>query len=124
METFVADAHVCADDYRPVYGGRRLCEDEILTDLGIEDGDSIDLFPALRGRKPVIYLFSPRALAEINVRLSLVPSWKFSMLYPSTAIVRSGDVQTASWTVSAKPDGTLTDKATNVDVSYLFWEAQ
>lgn len=65
----------------------------------------------------------------MNVRLSLVPSWSFSALYPSTPIQSTrqkrceGDAQTVSWAVSAKPNGTLTDKASNLEVSYLFWEA-
>jgi len=65
----------------------------------------------------------------VDVRLSLVPSWSFSALYPSPPIEstrllgRAGNSQSVSWTVSAMPDGTLTDKETNLEVTYLFWEA-
>ncbi len=78
----------------------------------------------------VIYLFLPSSLPEVNVQLSLRPTWSFSALYPPTPIVSTkahgyqGDGQTVSWTVAAMPDGTLIDKATNLEVSYLFWEAQ
>jgi len=129
LRGFAQTAGVCSDDYRATYDGRRVVGCETLLDMGVEDGDEIDLTPVQVGGKPVIYLYPPIPLSEVNVRLSLVPSWSFSALYPSTPIQSTrqkrceGDAQTVSWAVSAKPNGTLTDKASNLEVSYLFWEA-
>ncbi len=130
MHGFARRVGVCADDYRASYDGYRVKDQDTLFDLGVEDGDEIDLTRDQVGGKPVIYLYPPIPLSEVNVQLSLVPSWSFSALYPSTPIQSTrqkrceGDAQTVSWTVSAKPDGTLTDKVSNLEISYLFWEAQ
>lgn len=118
------------DEYRLMVGGQRVISSETILELDVEDGDELDVIQVQRGGKPVIYLYPAREVAEVNVQLSLVPSWSFSALYPSTPIQSSrlhgceGDAQTVSWAVSASPDGTLTDKASNLQVSYLFWEAQ
>ncbi|KAI1782990.1 hypothetical protein LXA43DRAFT_1135999 [Ganoderma leucocontextum] len=53
----------------------------------------------LRGGKPVIYLFPPRTIPDATVSASLVPQWSFS-----------------------HPDGTLVEKDTNLELSYLFQE--
>ncbi|KAI0060420.1 hypothetical protein BV25DRAFT_1807319 [Artomyces pyxidatus] len=86
-------------------------------------------YPKQVGGKPVIYLQTPTHLPHVNIDLSLVSAWSFSALYPSTeptsGVLPDGTRgQTATWTVSADPDGTLHDKATGSDVAYLFWEAQ
>ena len=61
--------------------------------------------------KPVIYLY-PEEETEVSVRLTL--DGKLTCTYPAY-----GD----GWTVTAKPDGTLTD-ATGQTYSYLYWEGQ
>ncbi|KLO11510.1 hypothetical protein SCHPADRAFT_905936 [Schizopora paradoxa] len=124
METIAANENVGIDDLRPTYGGARISMDVTLAECGIEDGDHIDVFPTMKGRKPVIYLLPPRPLENVDVRLSLAPAWEFTVVYPFVKIKGGGDGQSVSWTVSAKPDGTLTERSTNTEVSYLYWEAQ
>ncbi|EFI26609.1 ubiquitin family protein [Coprinopsis cinerea okayama7 len=76
-----------------------------------------------RGGKPVIYVFSPIE-REVSVKLSLVPQWELSAIYPVVPVkhsITSG--QELEWVVRTSPCGTLTEKTTGLDVSYLFWEA-
>ncbi|KAF8603246.1 hypothetical protein BDV93DRAFT_607059, partial [Ceratobasidium sp. AG-I] len=78
--------------------------------------------------KPVIYLFPTMDSSNIRVRLSLINPWEFSALYPPTAtsfttLGNQAMCQTVDWTVDAKPDGSLFDRGTQREVSYLFWEA-
>lgn len=104
-------------------------EDDTFASLGFESGQEMHMFKQARGGKPVIYLFPPTPLHEVSVQLSLVPSWLFSAVHPPTPVELTkssdgeDDTQAVSWTVSAEPNGLLTDKATNIEVSYLFWEA-
>ncbi|KAI1797045.1 hypothetical protein LXA43DRAFT_500331 [Ganoderma leucocontextum] len=77
-----------------------------------------------RGGKPVIYLFPPSTLSDATVSVSLVPQWNFTHIYPLTetkALDHGG--QQVSWSVSAKLDGTLVERGTGLELSYLFWEA-
>ena len=75
-------------------------------------------------RKPVVYLFPPRALPEVAVSVHLVPQWSFTHIYPLVEPQLQPDGRQAiSWTVSASPDGTLVEKGTALELSYLFWEA-
>ncbi len=122
-------ARLHAHEYRPLYRSDRLKEDDTFLSLDFKDGDEIYMMREQRGGKPVIYLFPPAPLPTVNVRLSLVPTWSFSALHPPTPVECTklhggeGNTETVSWTVSAKPDGSLIDKETNLAVSYLFWEA-
>jgi hypothetical protein len=79
-------------------------------------------------RKPVIYLYPPSRLPDVTVELLLTSSWSFSAIYPlpQTAITSSEKQiagQSLTWTVEAEPDGTLVDKTSGTEVSYLYWEA-
>ena len=82
----------------------------------------------MTGRKPVIYLYPPSRLSDVNVELLLTSSWSFSAVYPlpQTAIP-SGEYQIPAqwltWAVEAEPDGRLVEKTTGVEVTYLYWEA-
>ncbi|BGP35939.1 hypothetical protein JCM10296v2_007791 [Rhodotorula toruloides] len=79
----------------------------------------------VRGGKPVIYLFPPTPLDSASVTLTLTPEWHFSALYPVVDPVKGGNGETtASWTVSAQPDGSLVDLASGLELKYLFWEAE
>jgi hypothetical protein len=88
--------------------------------------------PRSRGRrlarKPVIYLYPPSSLSHITVQLSLVSSWSFSAVYLPPQITIDPEeyrsVRSLTWTVAAEPDGTLIDKTTGTEVSYLYWEAE
>lgn len=60
--------------------------------------------------KPVIYLY-PEKETEVEVQLDL-----------DGELASSWPTYDDGWTVTAKPDGTLTDAAGN-EYSYLFWDA-
>lgn len=62
--------------------------------------------------KPVIYLY-PERTTDVNVRVSLSDGW-FTESIPAG----SGE-----WNVTARPDGTLTDKATGKTYDYIYWES-
>lgn len=61
--------------------------------------------------KPVIYLY-PETTTEVSVKLDL--DGKLTAVYPKYDA-------TEGWTVTAEPDGTLTDKKGR-QYSYLYWE--
>ena len=92
----------------------------------LQPGDTIPLRPEAP-KKPVIYLYPPSSLADVTVELSLTSSWRFSAVHPPPrTTVPPGMPHTAqllTWTVSAEPDGTLVDKTSGMEVSYLYWEA-
>ena len=111
-----------------------------LSDYGIKSGDTIMLNPTppplptpdtllydVPCRKPVIYLYPPSSLTDVTVELALTSSWRFSAVHPPPrTTVPPGEPHTAqslTWTVAAEPNGTLVDKASGMEVSYLYWEA-
>lgn len=75
-------------------------------------------------RKPVLYLWSPSAMAQdLHVSLTLSPEWDFTVLYPIVPVKRDPKAgQSLQWYVRTKPDGTLVETETGLDVSYLYWE--
>jgi hypothetical protein len=115
------------------FNGTHLAGNLTLADYDAASGDAIMVAPYsrpppdARPRKPVIYLYSPTRLPEVTVELLLTPSWRFSAVYPPPqATIPPGSHHTAqslTWAVAAEPDGTLVDKTTGTEVSYLFWEA-
>ncbi|KAM0751937.1 hypothetical protein T439DRAFT_287744 [Meredithblackwellia eburnea MCA 4105] len=99
-----------------------------VNDHGIEDGDQLNLICGVKGGKPVIYLFPPTPIENVNVSISLVPEWSFTALYPVVPVTRTktptnGTNTRASWSVSASPDGNLFEHSSGLELSYLFWEA-
>ena len=62
--------------------------------------------------KPVIYLY-PEKTMEVDVELEY--NGELTCTYPE---YQNG------WNVIAEPDGTLTDKITQKEYSYLFWEGE
>ena len=64
-----------------------------------------------RAHKPVIYLY-PESRTEVDVKLDL--DGKLTVTYPDYDLAEG-------WTVTADPDGTLTDK-NGRKYSYLYWE--
>ena len=66
--------------------------------------------PAALGAKPVIYLYPE---AETEVTVSLDYDGELTCVYPA--------MEDGVWTVTAAPDGTLTDAAGQT-YSYLYWE--
>ena len=109
-----------------------------ISDYGIKSGDTILLSPTpiplpapnmrpAPARKPVIYLYPPSSLTDVTVELALTSSWRFSAVHPPPmTTIPPGEPHTAqslTWTVAADPNGTLVDKTTGMEVSYLYWEA-
>ena len=75
-------------------------------------------------RKPVIYLLPPKPLESVTVSLRLVHQWSLTHIYPPLQPTRLDDGrQSITWSVSASPDGSLVEKGSNLELSYLFWEA-
>lgn len=60
--------------------------------------------------KPVIYLY-PEEETDVTVKVDL--DGEFVCTYPA---------YNDGWEVTAKPDGTVIDKSTGLEYSYLFWE--
>jgi hypothetical protein len=121
----------CASNSNLTFGGLHLNNELTISDYGVISGDTIQLLEQLRlplrGRKPVIYLYPPSSLADVTVELALASSWRFSAVHPPPrTTVPPGEPHTAqalTWTVAAEPDGTLVDKTSGMEVSYLYWEA-
>ncbi|KAJ7184427.1 hypothetical protein C8R46DRAFT_883529 [Mycena filopes] len=76
-----------------------------------------------RGKKPVIYLFAPEVI-DVRVKLSLIPAWSFSSIYPIVPIeTRQSGGEAVEWNVRTHVGGNLTELSTGLEVTYLFWEA-
>jgi len=78
-------------------------------------------------RKPIIYSFPLSILPSVTVELLLTSTWSFSAAYPPPQTsIPSDERQTSqslAWAIAAEPGGTLVDKATSTEVSYLYWES-
>ena len=96
------------------------------SDYGIVDGDTIQLDQEIRIGKPVIYLYPTSSLADVTVELALTSSWRFSAVHPPPkTTIPPGEphkAQSLTWSVTAEPNGTLVDKTSGMEVSYLYWE--
>ena len=111
------------DSLRLVCNGSRLDERWSLSSCDdIDNGSEIYAQIEQRGGKPVIYLFTPMP-TDVTVRLSLVPAWSFSALYPSPSIGQVGG-NNIVWDVNAQPGSVLKCKHTGSEVAYLYWEAR
>ena len=112
-----------------IFAGHQLQDDgSTVHEAGLTNGSMIHVVAQMRVRKPVIYLYPPTAI-DVSVRLSVIPSWEYSAVYPLTAIKKlepaKGQVgQQIEWHVHANPSGLLRDKLSGKDVAYLFWEAE
>ncbi|KZV82374.1 hypothetical protein EXIGLDRAFT_843823 [Exidia glandulosa HHB12029] len=60
-----------------------------------------------------------------SVELALVPEWSFSAIYPVAPVSTKGpaSLECLTWDVDVRADGTLFDKRTAAEVTYLYWEA-
>ena len=104
-----------------IYNSELLEDERTLADYDVQGLGTIDLLLSLRGGKPVIYLFSSIPV-DVRVKLSLVPSWSFSAIYPPVA-VHTSKYDSITWNVHARPDKTLWCQDNEMDVAYLYWEA-
>ena len=123
LRKYVAtQAEVCASSFQLVFDGSRVRDNDTMESIGVENDDEFVAHVPQVGGKPVIYLWSPKALTA-NISLSLVPSWMFSHIYPASPIESKREGQRINWTVDVDSNGTLRDTRTNTEVAYLFWEA-
>ncbi|KAF9059741.1 hypothetical protein BDP27DRAFT_1453066 [Rhodocollybia butyracea] len=103
--------------------------DKCLGKLGMEDGDEVLVYTEQTGGKPVIYVFPPagREEMDVSVCVSLVPQWKFSAVYPVVSVqpnqLKKSPGECITWDVCMHRDQTMTEKSTDLTVSYLYWEA-
>ncbi|KAI1797049.1 hypothetical protein LXA43DRAFT_500524 [Ganoderma leucocontextum] len=83
------------------------------------------LMPRTVCRKPVIYLMPPKPLSNATVSVRLAAPWRFTHVYPllKDPDHLSNGRQSVTWSVSARPDGSLVEKSSGLQLSYLFWEA-
>ncbi|KAG2079205.1 hypothetical protein BDR04DRAFT_1086348 [Suillus decipiens] len=106
-------------------GGVIMRENRSIGSYNVKDGDSINILPdplsSPRGKKPVIYIYSPSDI-DVSVKLSLIPEWTLSAIYPIVTTEDHG--QRLEWNVRTHQDGSLTEHNSGLDVSYLFWEAE
>jgi len=126
---------------RLTYLGTQLDNDLTLADYNVASGDSIVVAlgsrpanPVRRSgspprmRKPIIYLYPPSSLPHVTVDLQLTSSWRFSAVYPSPQTTvpfeEHQPARSLTWAITAEPDGTLVEKTTGAEVSYLYWEAR
>jgi hypothetical protein len=130
------------------FGGTYLDNNLTLADYNAMSGDTIQVDPGSRPanttsrpivsrsslnfenlvvRKPVIYLFPPSSLPDVTIELQLASSWRFSAVHPPPRTTippgKPHTAQSLTWTIAAEPDGTLVDKTSGTEVSYLYWEA-
>lgn len=112
-------------EYRLLFEGQRLRDDDTPAWLEMGDYETIDLHLVHRGGKPAIYLLSATPLETVTVSVSLQPEWDFTVLYPLTTKTKHDPKSTSeiTWVVSVQTDGTLVNRLTGRQSSYLFWEA-
>ncbi len=113
----------CDDDLRYTFSGFRIGPHQTPASLAMLDGDTIDIHQKVLGGKPVIYLFPAVPLENATVSVHLVPQWAFTHIYPIADTTLVDGKQSVAWSVSAAVDGTLIEKDSNRELSYLFWEA-
>ena len=110
-----------SSNQRLIFRGQRLNDEKFIAQYCIPEASTIHLIEALKGGKPVVYLLSPTPM-DVRVKLSLVPSWSFSAIYPP--VPTSGSkYHSITWNVHVRPDKTLRCHDTGLDVAYLYWEA-
>ncbi|KAG2354886.1 hypothetical protein BDR07DRAFT_1427995 [Suillus spraguei] len=106
-------------------GGVIMRENRSIGSYNVRNGDSINILQdplsSPRGKKPVIYIYSPSDI-DVSVKLSLIPEWTLSAIYPIVTTEDHG--QRLEWNVRTHQDGSLTEHNSGLDVSYLFWEAE
>jgi len=117
-----------ANMHQLMFDGRRLDRWQTLSQCNVDYESRLDLvkkIPRMAAlRKPVIYLFAPVSV-DASVKLSVVPQWSLSAVYPVTSIKSgtAGANQCVSWKVRVHPEGHLTELSTGLDIAYLYWEA-
>ncbi|KAH9934085.1 ubiquitin-domain-containing protein [Epithele typhae] len=115
-----------SNQVRLIYAGKELQDGYPLSLHGVQEDSTLCLITTLRGGKPVIYLLPPISMPLVDVSILLVPQWRFSHIYPLANIkpIADSGKERVAWSVSARPDGTLVEHCSGLELSYLFWEAE
>ncbi|KAG8911027.1 hypothetical protein FRC01_005972 [Tulasnella sp. 417] len=114
------------DQQSLLFGWKHLEDDRTLAYYSIKSGAVLRVVQIFRGGKPVIYLYPP-VQTNAKVRLSLVPQWSLSAVYPQPikGTFKEGESsRTAEWDVVAQPSGMMAVKGSSTEVAYIFWEAE
>ena len=123
MDTWERQHGRCDDNVMYFFDGMRVAHSDTPRNLHMVDGDELLATRQAVGGKPVIYLFSPKDI-RVRVRMTLIPQWELSAVYPVVPIKITSSGEEIEWTVTAHPDGSLTEVSSGLDIYYLFWEAQ
>jgi hypothetical protein len=113
----------CADSLLLVHAGQHLEGIDSLSQRNITENATIQVVKRPARRKPVIYLQPPHDLNDISVAVSITKDWEFSAVYPLVDSKTDNDRTVIQWNVAASASGELTEKASGLKLSYLFWEA-
>lgn len=112
-------------EFRLLFEGHLLHDNDTPAQLEMYDYETVELYLVQRGGKPAIYLLSATPLEMVTVSVSLQPEWDFAVIYPLTTKTKHASKLTSeiTWVVSVQTDGTLVNRLTGRQSSYLFWEA-
>ncbi|GKT61810.1 ubiquitin family protein [Colletotrichum tofieldiae] len=121
-EAIAHEGGFIVEHQRLIFQGKMLEDDKSLSHYSIKDCDVVHSVSKLRGGKPAIYLMSPTTLKDVSVHVTLSHHWEITTTYPLIE-KPTDELHAASWRVSVRPDGILSDFTTGIECSYLFWEA-
>ncbi|KDQ61777.1 hypothetical protein JAAARDRAFT_122756 [Jaapia argillacea MUCL 33604] len=111
--------------------GKRILDTDpgTLASVGIKNHSVLELSIVpikRRAKKPVIYIYPPKEM-EVSVEVELKGAWEFETVYPvvpvEKALTGGRKGERILWEVVARRDGTMTEKGTGLEISYLYWEA-
>jgi hypothetical protein len=111
-----------------------LDDQKTLGQCGIANGTVVNFTVNLR--KPLIYFYvsyymrdsrgyqaeNTEGIKNIEVKLTLDRAWELSIVYPSMEISSGDHVQSVTWNVDAKRDGTLFDYSSQREATYIYWD--
>jgi prepilin-type processing-associated H-X9-DG protein len=107
--------------------GNLLDDQKTFEQCNITDGTVVDLILSLR--RSMIYLLGrydsgsgSESTKGVKVELSLNRAWEISLLRPTMKVSPSDYVQSVTWTMDAKYQGTLTKPGSTKEMFYICWD--
>jgi hypothetical protein len=107
--------------------GKLLDDQSTFEQCDITDGTVVDLTLSLR--RSMIYLLGrydsgsgSESTKGVKVELSLNRAWEISLLRPTMKVSPSDYVQSVTWTVDAKYEGTLCETGSTNEMFYICWD--
>lgn len=101
----------CVGDYIVCTYENAYCDENLHVEADMLTVEASDWQPDLEVYKPVIYLYPEE---EMEISVNLILDGKLTCTYPA---------YNSGWTVTASPDGTLTDAEGQI-YNYLYWEGE